>query len=96
MKYRKKPVVVEAMQYVGPEAILNRPGGIDYAVDFDNWVELRKGNRRCFYQGENFIIETLEGEMTAFPNDYIICGVYGELYPCKPEIFEKTYEKVEV
>ena len=40
-------------------------------------------------------IPTLEGVMTASPGDYIITGVHGEQYPCKPEIFEKTYEAVE-
>lgn len=40
-------------------------------------------------------IETLEGVMTASPGDYIIQGVKGEIYPCKPDIFEMTYEKVE-
>lgn len=41
------------------------------------------------------IIDTLEGQMTANPGDWIITGVNGEEYPCKPDIFEKTYEKVE-
>jgi hypothetical protein len=40
-------------------------------------------------------IETLEGTMTATPGDWIICGVQGELYPCKPDIFEATYEPVD-
>jgi len=45
--------------------------------------------------GMNIIIQTLEGVMTADPGDYIIKGVKGECYPCKPDIFEQTYEKVE-
>lgn len=48
------------------------------------------------YQTEKkIIIHTLEGDMTANPGDYIITGVNGEKYPCKKEIFEKTYELVE-
>lgn len=43
---------------------------------------------------EKIIIHTLEGEMTASPGDYIITGVNGEQYPCKPDIFEKTYEAI--
>lgn len=44
---------------------------------------------------ETVVIHTLEGDMTASPGDYIITGVKGEKYPCKPDIFEKTYELVE-
>lgn len=40
-------------------------------------------------------IQTLEGFVTAYPGDYVICGNYGDLYPCKPDIFEKTYDPVE-
>ncbi len=60
MKYRKKPIVIEAYQ-----------------------------------TKKEIIINTLEGDMKANVGDYIITGVNGEVYPCKPDIFEKTYEKVE-
>lgn len=89
--YRKKPVAIEAMQFRAPEETLR---DIDYAVAFDDWIKAHQGTCRCFYRGANFVIETLEGEMTASANDYIICGVKGELYPCKPDIFLETYEAI--
>ncbi|HCB95670.1 MAG TPA: hypothetical protein DEP65_08730 [Ruminococcus sp.] len=48
----------------------------------------------AYQTDEKIIIHTLEGEMTAGPGDYIITGVNGEQYPCKPDIFEKTYEPI--
>lgn len=81
MKYRKKPVVIEAMQFTGKndkECLAFCTSAID---PDDNKPSL--------------IIPTLEGVMTANVGDYIIKGVNGEFYPCKPDIFEKTYEKVE-
>lgn len=91
-KYRKKPVVIEAMQFRGVAYI---PGDVDYAVDFDDWIVAKQGDRVCRYVGDTIIIPTLEGDHTASPGDYIICGVAGELYPCKPDIFAATYEPVE-
>lgn len=80
MKYRKKPVVVEAFRL--------------WFDPYPEWFfdELRAG-RLCMdkYVG----IRTLEGEMKAYKGDYIIRGVKGEIYPCKADIFEATYEKVE-
>ena len=82
-KYRKKPVVVEAVQLFLPET----PG--DIAV----WC----GGKVC---GEGDLsakvwieIETLEGTMRADYGDFIIKGIKGEFYPCKPDIFEATYEE---
>ncbi len=88
MKYRKKPVIIEAFQY---------NGNFKYAPD---WVisALQKGV--LFYgkyegkPGELFIM-TLEGNHHVSVCDFIIKGVQGELYPCKPDIFEQTYELVE-
>ena len=77
-KYRKKPVVIEAEQFVGPCT--------DYFMGFPIHLD-GKG----FY----LIIPTLEGDHRADENDWIIKGVVGEFYPCKPDIFEKTYEKVD-
>ena len=86
MKCRKKPVVIEAVQFVDTEESILKlselgldPVRIDYA-DLDNPI---------------LKIETLEGLMIATEVDYIIKGVQGEFYPCKPEIFKETYEKVE-
>lgn len=83
-KYRKKPVVIEAIQFTGW-----------------NWTECRQfmsDKSLVFTQEmskqESLSIETLEGTMTANIGDYIIKGVQGEFYPCKPDIFEMTYEEV--
>jgi hypothetical protein len=61
-KYRKKPVVIEAEQWLGDSRV---------------------------------VIPTLEGNLVCLPGDWIITGVKGEKYPCKPDIFEQTYEQVE-
>lgn len=80
MKYRKKPVIIEAMQWTGKN--------FDRIVMFCNKIK-----SACTYT-EELVIETLEGNMTASKGDYIIRGVKGEFYPCKPDIFEATYEEV--
>lgn len=93
-QYRKKPVVIEAVQWA-PEpddyvfgccvlpswlrGALERPTGVGA-------LEIREDG--CVY------VATLEGEMCASPGDWIIRGVKGELYPCKPDIFAATYEAV--
>ena len=82
MKFRKKPVVIEAVRWDGDANTANSFLGESYGV---NWR----------YDGEKLIIPTLEGEMIANLGDWIIKGVKGEFYPCKPDIFEATYEKVE-
>ena len=95
-RYRKKPVVIEAVQLTWPTwgevcSFIDLPWGDDgvhgvYTKDgviTDDWKD-RIG----------LTIPTLEGNMLAVENDYIIKGVNGEFYPCKPDIFEKTYEKV--
>ena len=79
-KYRKKPVVIEAVQWTGEN--------IKEVLDFMNW-------RNAAHDDEiGLMIHTLEGNHYASPGDWIIKGVQGEFYPCKPDIFEKTYEKV--
>lgn len=92
MKFRKRPVVIEAMQFPG----LPSPGfereEIEAMEHFDAWLTANQGDRQCKYRGDSVIIPTLEGEMTASPLDWIIKGVQGELYPCKPDIFAATYE----
>lgn len=89
MKFRKKPVVIEAFLWTG---------GPDQTED-PVWIcdAIRAGT--VFFdknrsEGVTMKIKTLEGEMTAKRGDYIIQGVNGEIYPCKPDIFEKTYEAV--
>lgn len=92
-KYRKKPVVVEAMQFLGFTGWREQPD-IDYAIDFEDWLLAKQGERACKYVGDTLVIPTLEGDMTASKGDWIICGFNGELYPCKPDIFAATYEPV--
>lgn len=84
--YRKKPVEIEAIQFEDTPEVLSE------LSDFINNQDLRVD----YKDPENpFIkIETLEGVMKASVGDYIIKGVNGEFYPCKPDIFNKTYEEV--
>jgi len=82
MKYRKKPVVIEAVQFDGTDA------SCDWLLP-----QLESGEiGRAF---NKLHINTLEGVMTAEVGDYIIRGVNGEFYPCKPDIFHKTYEEAD-
>lgn len=84
-KYRKKPVVVEAFQ-LNAFTVEQFPEWFNESEDWF-WSETIEG-------GLSLIIATLEGEMAACQGDYIIQGVQGEIYPCKPDIFEATYEAV--
>lgn len=86
MKYRKKPVVIEAVQWKGDnlQEIDTLAGGFqkgarEYEQDFIS---------------DDLIIHTLEGDMKARKGDWIIRGIKNELYPCKSDIFEQTYESV--
>lgn len=91
MKYRKKPVVVEAYKYNGDgTAALDWAGSVVLGGSCKIFVRLTGDKKRC-----GLFIDTLEGEMHVSEGDFIILGVAGEFYPCKPDIFEKTYEKVE-
>jgi hypothetical protein len=92
-KFRKKPVVIETVQYTGINA-----GEISSFVGNDLTVELESETAYEAGQGQpiySVIIPTLEGNMKAMPGDWVIKGVNGEFYPCKPGIFEKTYEPAE-
>lgn len=87
--YRKKPIVISAVQWDGT------------GESFNEITELNKdGNRDIIIQSkgegseDTLLIPTLEGDMKASLNDWIIKGISGEVYPCKPDIFEKTYEEV--
>lgn len=90
-RFRKKPVEVEAIRFDGANAdeVVAFMGGPRQAKG-----QLKKlpGPGRGMHDG--IAIETLEGTMTASVGDWIICGVRGEHYPCKPDIFEATYEPV--
>lgn len=79
--FRKKPVMIEAMQY-GP-----------YTTPSFELMDFIASSSRAITANDNGIhIETLEGTMTASVGDWIIKGVHGEFYPCKPDIFAATYE----
>jgi hypothetical protein len=97
MKYRKKPVVIEAMQWKGMLDNFDDKAKvtewINYMDNFEGWY-MKNTDQPAIFQGDKMVLPTLEGEMKANPGDWIIIGVNGEAYPCKPDIFEKTYEPV--
>lgn len=82
--FRKKPVEIQAMRWTG-----------------ENYQDIRDFTRRAdgfsavvYRDGDVITIQTLEGNMSAAIGHWIICGVKGEFYPCRPDIFEATYEPV--
>ena len=81
LKFRKKPVVIEAVEWKG-----------DNFIEVDNFITIP---HETFPSQGIVKIPTLEGITVASMGDYIIKGVNGEFYPCKPDIFEKTHEIVE-
>lgn len=87
-KYCKKPVVIEAVQWKGDN--FNEIKQMLKNTD-ENRVIMPHSNE----DGDSLLIVTLEGEMRANKGDYIIKGVKGEIYPCRKDIFEETYELVE-
>jgi len=93
-KFRKKPVVIEAFQLTWETTTGQHPVPT-WFIEAMNEKKVSVGYTEKIHNTQWAKIQTLEGEMTANPNDWIICGVNGEIYPCKPDIFEKTYEKVE-
>lgn len=84
-KYVKKPVIIEAMVF---------EDSIDCLAELSDFMDNQ--NVRVNYSGAKpkLLIETLEGIMQANEGDYVIKGISGEFYPCKPDIFHKTYEEV--
>lgn len=90
--YRKKPVVIEARQFVGtPPDATNASELIDWMLTGEMTARFHvTEDDDCF-----IVIDTLEGTMRADRGDFIIRGVQGEFYPCKPDIFEATYEPAE-
>ena len=78
-KFVKKPVIIEAMQWTG-----------------DNQYEISKfiGDELLYIEEGKLLISTLEGVHAASINDWVIKGIKNEKYPCKPDIFEQTYEEI--
>lgn len=85
-KYRKKSLVIEAVQWRG--------NNVSAVLDFCGKVDERFGGVGYNQTEESLSIPTLEGLMTASKGDYIIRGICGELYPCKAVIFEESYEEI--
>jgi len=81
MKFRKKPVIIEAVQWTG--------NNFDEVKEFVNTSAIAKETTT-----DCLLVRTLEGVMRASVGDWIIKGVHGEFYPCKPDIFEQTYKPV--
>jgi len=81
-KYRKKPVVIEAIQYKREKNITTIQDFVGDILEYDP-------------EENEYFIKTLEGDLYLSKGDFIIKGVNGEFYPCKPDIFEKTYEPVD-
>lgn len=82
MKYKKKPAIIDAIHFNGEN--------IQEVLDFAS-------SENVVYSKElgGIVIHTLEGDMLARPDYYIVQGVRSEFYPCRPDIFEQTYEPVE-
>ncbi|WP_438446858.1 hypothetical protein [Gorillibacterium sp. sgz5001074] len=110
MKYKKKPIVIEAEQWHqnGDHSqdqcyLVSAPEGRQFLSEgrivryYRN--PMNDGGRECAHCGKimdvHGWIDTLEGGHIVCPGDWIITGVNGEVYPCKPDIFEKTYEAAE-
>lgn len=86
-EFQKRPVVIQAMHFV-----MKGHSGTSNYPELIQWIT--ENGAKCFPRPpRQIIIETLEGNMVAQINDWIIRGVKGEFYPCKPDIFEATYQK---
>lgn len=88
MRYRKQPIVIEAMQFKTNNEV-NSPN-MDAIV---NWINQGRDTWGAWHNGTDIFINTLEGIMKAEVKDWIIRGVKREFYPCKPDIFAATYER---
>lgn len=102
--YRKKPVVVEAMRFTDAQSavdiidwsyVVEDKEGDEYWLSAITYhCNTEDGTCSGTPEGHVLKIRTLEGDMIAAPGDYVIRGVQGEFYPCKPDIFEATYDAV--
>ncbi len=91
-QFRKKPVVIEALQYDNANyKEVSEFTGQEMKPVLESETAYVAGKGAPIF---SISIDTLEGEMKAMPSDWIIKGVNGEFYPCKPDIFKKTYEAV--
>lgn len=90
MRFRKKPIVIEAVKYAGN-------GNVEPRGDVPSWMHnaFADGTLRSTNGNDPLVVRTLEGDMMVAIGDWIICGVKGEIYPCKPDIFSASYDPVE-
>ena len=102
MKYQKKPLVIGAIQWFPPgddrhiPALLShRKGNQVNPPDYRQVGDIFQFSTIRGMGDDIFLIKTLEGDLKVSPGDYIIKGIKGEIYPCKPDIFEESYERVE-
>ena len=92
MKYRKKPVIIDAIEWTG-DNLFDVITFTDGHIDRNSTAAEMGWDRYCDLVAEKgFKVYTLEGKMNADIGDFIIRGIKGELYPCKPDIFADTYE----
>lgn len=89
LTFRKRPVVIQAMGFT-----TNNEIGSPTMDAIVNWCNQGSDEWRAWHNGTDIFIRTLEGVMRAEVGDWIIKGVAGEFYPCKPDIFAATYEPV--
>jgi hypothetical protein len=82
-KFRKKPVVIEAVRF-------DENGTFEGGAP--EWMDAAAMSGKVYRKGPSLFIKTLEGEMEAKRGDWIVRGVQGEIYPCKPDIFAATYD----
>lgn len=101
-RYRKKPVEIEARQV--PAFSTEVREFVDECIHLAEWCggtsymmteEGEKAHSKAIVDGPHILIKTLEGDHAARSGDWIVKGVSGEFYPCKPDIFEQTYEPVD-
>lgn len=89
-RFRKKPVEIYAVQFT-----TNNEAKSPHMDSIVNWVNRGRDRMGAWHNGTDIYINTLEGTLRATVGDWIIRGVKGEFYPCKPDIFEATYERVD-
>ena len=85
-KFRKTPIAIEAWQTATSKD--------DVLEDMPPWLVEAIRSGFIYNDGQEIRIKTLEGDMTVSPGDWIVRGIQGEIYPCKPDIFAATYEEV--
>ena len=88
MKYRKKPVVIEAVRVRDITSMMLESTA-------PRWLLVALGKGTVVDLVAHVVVHTLEGAMRGELDDWLICGVKGEIYPCKPDVFEATYEAVD-